>query len=179
MPMTPQWCRSRSRMAVARTREPGEPGVRLRCFLDLRQELALEHKQDRIRALEQQLAASGYDVKVETKWWGFQILLNAKAAQDVADIFEMIGDYASDVLGKKIGTVVEVYCKTRAALIRAVGKDYGCRLVSPWRRPVRPRSGQASAPAQRPGLDECWLGKSSQDHRVTALAWLRQEKVSQ
>jgi hypothetical protein len=26
------------------TREPGEPGVRLRCFLDLRQEPATEHQ---------------------------------------------------------------------------------------------------------------------------------------
>ncbi len=26
------------------TREPGEPGVRLRCFLDLRQELDSEHR---------------------------------------------------------------------------------------------------------------------------------------
>ncbi|WP_308430830.1 DUF6207 family protein [Streptomyces aurantiogriseus] len=29
------------------TREPGEPGVRLRCFLDLRQELDSEHQEER------------------------------------------------------------------------------------------------------------------------------------
>ncbi|THA45666.1 hypothetical protein [Streptomyces sp. A1136] len=95
-----------------------------------------QERQDAIREIQKQLASNGQDVRATKDWWGFAVHLSAKAAQDVADIAEMIGDVAGELLGGKIGKLVEAACKARALLIRAVGKDYGCRLVSPWVAPA-------------------------------------------
>ncbi|MFF9496535.1 hypothetical protein [Streptomyces flaveolus] len=94
-----------------------------------------QEQQDAIRQAQRQLAASGWEVRATSHWWGFAIHLNAQAAQDVADITETIGEIAGNVLGGNIGKIVEAGAKLRAAVIRAVGKDYGCRLVSPWIAP--------------------------------------------
>ncbi|CAL9671106.1 hypothetical protein [Streptomyces sp. enrichment culture] len=94
-----------------------------------------QEQQDTIREVHKQLAVGGWEVRATSHWWGFAVHLNAQAAQDVAEITEMIGEIAGNLLGGNIGKIVEAAAKIRAAVIKAVGKDYGCRLVSPWIAP--------------------------------------------
>lgn len=92
--------------------------------------------QDAARQAEMQLNANGWEAYVNTKWWGFEVVLNAAAAQAAADISELVGEIAGNLLPKPIGALVEAAFKIRAEVIRAIGKDYGCRLVSPWTAPL-------------------------------------------
>uniref|UniRef100_UPI002FDC3E2B hypothetical protein n=1 Tax=Streptomyces sp. IBSBF 3136 TaxID=2903524 RepID=UPI002FDC3E2B len=86
------------------------------------------------RAVEQ-LAARGVEVGTSTHWWGFAIHLNAEAANTAADISDLIGDAAGNILPSPFNKIVEAYCKVKAVLIKAVSAGYGCRLVSPWFAP--------------------------------------------
>ncbi|MGI5170486.1 hypothetical protein ACQEU3_39675 [Spirillospora sp. CA-253888] len=83
-----------------------------------------------------ELNANGEEVYVNPKWWGFEVVLNAAAAAVAADIVEKIGEIAGHALPKPFGTLIEAALKIRAIVIQAIGKDYGCRLVSPWTAPL-------------------------------------------
>ncbi|MEV6044110.1 hypothetical protein [Streptomyces xanthochromogenes] len=86
--------------------------------------------------LEVELNANGWEVYPYAKWWGFELVLNAAAAQAAAEISEKVGELVGAVLPKPIGTLVEAAFKIRAVVIRAMGEHYGCRLVSPWTAPL-------------------------------------------
>ncbi len=93
-------------------------------------------RQDPARQAEMQLNVLGAEVYPNTKWWGFELVLNAAAAAAAADISELVGDLLGKILPSPIGALVEAAFKIRAVVIRAIGKDYGCRLVSPWTAPL-------------------------------------------
>ncbi|MFI9646630.1 hypothetical protein ACIHAA_10090 [Streptomyces sp. NPDC052040] len=82
-----------------------------------------------------ELAARGAEVSVKTKWWGFEIHLNAEAASKASELAEYIGDVAGNALPDPYGQIIEVFCKVKAAWIKEVGQTYGCKLVSPWIAP--------------------------------------------
>ncbi|GGZ36437.1 hypothetical protein GCM10010387_33120 [Streptomyces inusitatus] len=84
---------------------------------------------------QKELAALGAAVEVKTKWWGFEIHLNAEASATVVTVIEQIGNTADAALGGKIGGLVKVACLIRAALIAVIGRNHGCKLVSPWIMP--------------------------------------------
>ncbi|MGX1761705.1 hypothetical protein ACWIG5_33165 [Streptomyces lydicus] len=90
---------------------------------------------ERAERARKELAARGIEVRPTKHWWGFAIHLNAEAADMAADISELIGDIAGNILPSPFNKIVELYCKVRAALIKAVSAGYGCRLVSPWFAP--------------------------------------------
>src|SRR4051812_11516941 len=69
---------------------------------------------ERADAAQEKLAAQGYDVSVKTFWWGFEIHLNAEAAEVAGDIADLIGDVAGNVLPSPMGEVVEGYCKIKS-----------------------------------------------------------------
>ncbi|MEV0391353.1 hypothetical protein [Nonomuraea sp. NPDC050643] len=93
-------------------------------------------RQNTARQTEMQLNATGAQAYTNTYWWGFEIVLNAKAAEAAAAISELVGDLVGLFLPKNVALLVENACKVRAAVIRVIGKDYGCRLVSPWFSPL-------------------------------------------
>ncbi|MFF1561665.1 hypothetical protein [Streptomyces sp. NPDC058279] len=90
---------------------------------------------ERAEHARKELAARGADVRPTTHWWGFQLHLNAEAADKAADISELIGEVAGGILPAPFNKIVEAYCKIKAAVIKAVSAGYGCRLVSPWFAP--------------------------------------------
>ncbi|MFG2895188.1 hypothetical protein [Streptomyces sp. NPDC048248] len=90
---------------------------------------------DRAELARKELAARGAEVTTSTHWWGFALHLNAQAANTAADISDLIGDVAGNILPSPFNKIVEAYCKIKAALIKAVSAGYGCRLVSPWFAP--------------------------------------------
>ncbi|MGY2063199.1 hypothetical protein ACW9HQ_50615, partial [Nocardia gipuzkoensis] len=86
--------------------------------------------------VQTELASDGYEVSAVTKWWGFEVHLNAKAAQAAADITEKIGSLLAKIPKlKPLAPLIKAYCKIRAAWIRRVGATHGCKLVSPWIAP--------------------------------------------
>ncbi|MEV0621847.1 hypothetical protein AB0I81_51605 [Nonomuraea sp. NPDC050404] len=92
--------------------------------------------QDTVRRAELELNANGREVYPITRWWGFELVLNAAAAQAAADISELVGDLVGNLLPRPIGALIEAAFKIRAIVIRAIGGDHGCRLVSPWVSPL-------------------------------------------
>ncbi|MFJ3818128.1 hypothetical protein [Streptomyces sp. NPDC090056] len=90
---------------------------------------------ERAEAAVEKLAALGAEVYSTAHWWGFQLHLNAEAAETAADISELIGDVAGNILPGPFNKIVEVCCQLKALLIKAVSAGYGCRLVSPWFAP--------------------------------------------
>ncbi|WP_429425725.1 hypothetical protein [Nocardia sp. GAS34] len=92
--------------------------------------------QQAIQEIQDELAARGAEVHAVTKWWGFEIHLNAEAAQIAAQITEQVGKILSNIPKlKPFSPLIKAFCKLKAAWIKAVGKDYGCKLVSPWIAP--------------------------------------------
>ncbi|MEV0151651.1 MULTISPECIES: hypothetical protein [unclassified Nonomuraea] len=93
--------------------------------------------QEEIRGAQRQLEARGAEVLPPVvKWWGFEIHLNAEAAELAAEITELIGKIVSKVPKlKPIAPLIKAVVKLRAKWIREVGKTYGCKLVSPWIAP--------------------------------------------
>ncbi|MEV4093931.1 hypothetical protein [Streptosporangium saharense] len=91
--------------------------------------------QVKAREAETQLNANGWEVYPVARWWGFEIVLNAAAAQVAAEISELVGEIAGAVLPRPIGALVELSFRIRALVIQAVGRHHGCRLVSPWFAP--------------------------------------------
>ncbi|MEU3862489.1 hypothetical protein AB0F03_35025 [Streptomyces sp. NPDC028722] len=86
-------------------------------------------------AARKELAAQGYDISVKTFWWGFEVHLNAEAAEAASQIAELIGDIAGEALPSPYGDIIEAYCQLKSLWIKEVGKTYGCKLVSPWIAP--------------------------------------------
>jgi hypothetical protein len=92
--------------------------------------------QQEIQEAQRELAARGAEVRAVTKWWGFEIHLNAEAAQTAAEITELVGRILSNIPKlKPFSPLIKAFCKLKAAWIKEVGKDYGCKLVSPWIAP--------------------------------------------
>ncbi|MFC4591180.1 hypothetical protein [Sphaerisporangium corydalis] len=91
--------------------------------------------QDAARQAEMELNANGREVYVNTRWWGFEVVLNAAAAQVAAEISELVGEIAGRILPRPIGRVVELAFTIRSWIIQIVGRHHGCRLVSPWFAP--------------------------------------------
>ena len=90
---------------------------------------------ERAEQAQKELAARGIEVWTKKLWWGFEIHLNAEAADKTADIAELIGDIAGEILPSPFNKIVETFCKVKAAWIKAVSDGYGCKLVSPWIAP--------------------------------------------
>ncbi|MEU2718684.1 hypothetical protein [Streptomyces sp. NPDC007205] len=76
-----------------------------------------------------------HDQSVDTKWWGFEIHLDAQVVNKVSEYSPLIGHFVGALLPDPIDTIGEAYCEVKAAWIKEVGKDYGCKLVSPWGAP--------------------------------------------
>ncbi|MEU1628290.1 hypothetical protein ABZ746_23760 [Streptomyces sp. NPDC020096] len=94
-------------------------------------------EQEEIRAAQRELAALGAEVDAVVKWWGFEIHLNAQAAEMTATIIEEVGKIVSKFPKlKPFAPLIKLVCKIRATLIKEVGKTYGCKLVSPWIAPA-------------------------------------------
>ncbi|MRH93434.1 hypothetical protein GFY24_39530 [Nocardia sp. SYP-A9097] len=92
--------------------------------------------QEEFRQVQRELAALGYEVHAVAKWWGFEIHLNAEAAKLAADITEYIGKMVALIPAvAPFKPLIKLYCKLKAAWIKAVGESYGCKLVSPWIAP--------------------------------------------
>ncbi|MEV4129594.1 hypothetical protein [Nocardia sp. NPDC049707] len=92
--------------------------------------------QEEIRQVQRELAALGVEVHAVTKWWGFEIHLNAEAAQVAATITEQVGKVLAKIPKlKPFSPLIKAYCKAKAKWIKEVGKTYGCKLVSPWIAP--------------------------------------------
>ncbi|MEU8038613.1 hypothetical protein [Streptosporangium sp. NPDC049078] len=92
--------------------------------------------QDRTRQIEAQLNANGRQVYANARWWGFEIVLNAAAAQAAAEISELVGEIvAMAVRPRTLGRLIELSFQIRSLIIQIVGRDHGCRLVSPWFAP--------------------------------------------
>ncbi|MEV4250958.1 hypothetical protein AB0J63_47180, partial [Streptosporangium canum] len=87
--------------------------------------------QDAVRQIEMQLNADDGRVYVNTRWWGFEIVLDAVAARAAERISARVGRVAKAFLPMPIGRLVELSFRIRALIIRNVGRDHGCRLVSP------------------------------------------------
>lgn len=92
-------------------------------------------RQSAARQAERKLNVNGWEVYPVQKWWGFEIVLNAEAAKGFAEIMEGLGDILGALPGP-LGPLIEFTMKIRAAIIQAIGSQYGCRLVSPWVAPL-------------------------------------------
>ncbi|WP_454196566.1 hypothetical protein [Nocardia sp. Marseille-Q1738] len=91
---------------------------------------------EEIRQTQRELGALGVEVHPVFKWWGFEIRLNAEAARLAAQITEQVGKIVANYPKlKPIAPLIKACFKLKAAWIKAVGGDYGCRLVSPWIAP--------------------------------------------
>ncbi|MCK1823599.1 hypothetical protein MTQ10_29450 [Streptomyces sp. XM83C] len=113
------------------TDTPAE-GDRSRSHLDYRPSSAALAAAEAART---QLAASGAEVWVDPHWWGFEVYLNAVAAEDAEEWAGYIGEIVGAALPSPLGEITEVVCKLKGLLIREVGKTWGCKLVSPWIAP--------------------------------------------
>ncbi|MFI8085357.1 hypothetical protein ACIF6L_31775 [Kitasatospora sp. NPDC086009] len=94
--------------------------------------VATQETLDRAERARQELAASGWEVWVETKWWKFEIHLNEQAANDAAEIAEHVGAVVAAFLPKGIAELSEAFVKLRAEWIRRTAAGSSCKLVSPW-----------------------------------------------
>ncbi|WP_433192402.1 hypothetical protein ACQP1G_27235 [Nocardia sp. CA-107356] len=92
--------------------------------------------QERIRDAQREMAAKGIEVHFNTKWWGFEMVLNKEGALAAAYLTEYIGRALQEVPKlKPFAMLIDASCKLKANWIKAVGETYGCRLVSPWIAP--------------------------------------------
>ncbi|MEU3991736.1 sialidase family protein [Streptomyces platensis] len=82
-----------------------------------------------------ELEARGAEVRVEKKWWKFEIYLNAEAVELGAEIAPQIAEVVGAVLPSPYGDIVEVFVKLKVAWIKRVAAGHGCKLVSPWIAP--------------------------------------------
>ena len=55
-------------------------------------------RQDSAHQAETRLNANDSEVYVNTRWWGFEVVLDAAAAQTTADISELVRDFAGIIL---------------------------------------------------------------------------------
>lgn len=95
-----------------------------------------EADQREIRAAQRELDPIGVECHVVTKWWGYEIHLNAKGAQLAAEITEFIGKIVAKFPKvRPFAPLIKLFCKVKAAWIKSVGQSYGCKLVSPWIAP--------------------------------------------
>lgn len=94
--------------------------------------------QERVRAAQQQLEAKGIrvdGVSASAKWWGYEIHLSSAAVRIVGEIVPEIAAYAAAALPGNLGKILEFGIRVRVEWMKAVGSDWGCKLVSPWAIP--------------------------------------------
>jgi hypothetical protein len=129
--------------------------------------------QAEIRAIQDEWAVQGIEIHPVAKWWGFEIHLNPQACELVADITEELGKMLAKFPKlKPIGPLIKLYCKIRASLIRKVGKDYGCKLVSPWIAP-----GMLIPISLAPAVDtSLWWTVFGRDGETGASGWNEDQK---
>ncbi|MCX4674146.1 hypothetical protein OG413_02240 [Streptomyces sp. NBC_01433] len=88
--------------------------------------------QERGARARKELEARGFDVRMETKWWGFHVhLMNRETADNVAEITEFIADIVEAVI-PKIGKLVAGVMQIHAAWVKAVNGPHGVKCTSPW-----------------------------------------------
>ena len=95
----------------------------------------VERARQAVKALEP-YGVGRDDVKVETKWWGFQIVLTPAAVDVLETIREFIAEIVAEALTPVIGELVKLYVTVQAAVIRRIANGGSVRLVSPWLSPA-------------------------------------------
>jgi hypothetical protein len=119
------------------------------------------------------LAAAGKRVWVETYWWGFQVHMEPGAAENVADIQDLIADIVEAAV-PKVGRLVAAIVKLHAAAIRYVNTlgSLGVKCTSPWIAPgwliPTPRTIREDLNMWWTVLDTTRSGSWSQDEKFPA-----------
>ncbi|WP_328730735.1 hypothetical protein OHT20_00405 [Streptomyces caniferus] len=82
-----------------------------------------------------ELEALGAEVRVDKKWWKFEVHLNARAVELGAEIAPLIAEVVGAALPSPYGDIVEQFVKIKVAWIQSVAAGGSVKLVSPWIAP--------------------------------------------